>query len=67
MANSIQNNQYWLRLVVCASEYINPGLFDVLHNDGPNRDPTYTGIPRDPKLLFIHLSTPQSLLIINKL
>ena len=67
MANSIQQNQYWLRLVVCASEYINPTLLDVLHNDGPNSDPTYIGIPRDPKLLYIFLSTPQSLNIINQL
>ena len=67
MANSIQQNQYWLRLVVCASEHINPGLLDVLHNDGPNPDPTYTGIPRDPKLLYTFLSTPQALAIINKL
>ena len=52
MANSIKENQYWLRLVVCASEHINPGLLGVLHNDGPNPDPTYIGIPRDPKLLY---------------
>ena len=67
MANSIKENQYWLRLVVCASEHINPGLLGVLHNDGPNPDPTYIGIPRDPKLLYTFLSTPQSLLIINRL
>ena len=67
MANSIQENQYWLRLVVCASEHINPGLLDVVHNDGPNPDPTYIGIPRDPKLLYAFLSTPQSLVIINRL
>ena len=52
MANSIKENQYWLRLVVCASEHINPGLLGILHNDGPNPDPTYNGIPRDPKLLY---------------
>ena len=67
MANSIQDNQYWLRLVVCATEHINPGLLNVLHNDGPNSDPTYIGIPRDPKLLYQFLSTKQSLDIINKL
>ena len=67
MANCIHQNQYWLRLVVCASEHINPGLLDVLHNDGPNTDPTYKGIPRDPKLLYIFLSTPQSIIIINQL
>ena len=67
MANSIQKNQYWLRLVVCASEYINPGLLDILHNDGPNPDPAYKGIPRDPKKLYIFLSTKQSLKIINRL
>ena len=67
MANSIKENQYWLRLVVCASEHINPGLLGVLHNDGPNPDLTYIGIPRDPKLLYTFLSTPQSLLIINRL
>ena len=61
MANSIKENQYWLRLVVCASEHINPGLLGVLHNDGPNPDPTYIGIPRDPKLLYTFLSTPQPL------
>ena len=67
MANSIKENQYWLRLVVCASEHINPGLLGVLHNDGPIPDPTYIGIPRDPKLLYTFLSTPQALKIINKL
>ena len=66
MANSIKENQYWLRLVVCESEHINPGLLDVLHNDGPNPDPTYIGIPRDPKLLYKFLSTPQALKIIRK-
>ena len=30
MANSIKENQYWLRLVVCASEHVNPGLLCVL-------------------------------------
>ena len=67
MANSIKENQYWLRLVVCASEHINPGLLDVVHNDGPNPDPTYIGIPRDPKLLYTFLSTPQALAIISRL
>ena len=67
MANSIQDNQYWLRLVVCATEHINPGLLCVLHNDGPNPDASYDGIPRDPKLLYQFLSTKQSLDIINKL
>ena len=62
-----QQNQYWLRLAVCASEHINPGLLDVLHNDGPNRDPTYKGIPRDPKLLYIFLSEKESLKTIKKL
>ena len=67
MANSIKENQYWLRLVICASEHINPGLLNVSHNDGPNPDATYKGIPREPKLLYTFLSTPQSLVIINKL
>ena len=47
--------------------YINPALLDVLHNDGPNPDPTYKSIPRDPKLVYIYLSTPQSLHVINQL
>ena len=67
MANSIQENQYWLRLVVCASEHINPGLLGVLHNDGPKPDTTYIGTPRDPKLLNTFLTTKESFKIINKL
>ena len=67
MANSIQQNQYWLRLVVCASENINPGFLNILHNDGPNPDPTYIGIPRDPKLLYTFLTKPKSLHIIKHL
>ena len=67
MANSIHQNQYWLRLVICATEHVNPGLLDVLHNDGPNPNAAYNGIPRDPKLLYIYLSTQQSINIINKL
>ena len=67
MANSIQHNQYWLRLVVCASEHIMPALLDALHNDGPNADPNFMGIPRDPKLLHIFLSTSGSRAIIQSL
>ena len=64
MANSIEHYEWWLKLS-CAYEHINPALLDVLHNDGPNPDPTYKGVPRDPKMLYFYLS--QSRKIINKL
>ena len=67
LANSIEQSGYWLKLSVCINEYINPALLDVLHNDGPNPDPTYVGIPRDPKLLYIYLSEPESLHFIEEL
>ena len=55
LALSIEKCEYWLKISVFAYEHVNPALLDVLHNDGPYPDTTYIGLPRDPKLLYIHL------------
>ena len=63
----IKKSQNWLRLSLCISKYLIAALLNVLHNDGPNPDPSYQGIPRDPKALYAFLSTPYASAIINKL
>ena len=62
-----QGNQYIHQLFAILHKHINPALFYVLHNDGPHPDTDYRGIPRDPKLLYLYLSTPQSRSIIQRL
>ena len=64
---SDQGYQYLQQLISIVLKHIIPALLYVLHNDGPNQSPTYKGIPRDPKLLHIYLSTPRSIKIISKL
>ena len=64
---SKQGNQYIYQLFAIIHDHINPALVDVLHNDGANPDTTYKGIPRDPKLLYLYLSKPQSRSLIQRL
>ena len=67
MEDIIRKSHNWLRLSICISRYLIAALLNVLHNDGPNPDPSYQGIPRDPKALYALLSAPHASAIINKL
>lgn len=51
----IAENEGWMRLYMLLDSGLKEALLSVLHND--NTDPTYNGLPRDPKTLYIELST----------
>ena len=61
----IKKSQNWLRLSICVSKHLVTALLNALHNDGSNPDPSYKGIPRDPKALYAFFSTADSSRIIN--
>ena len=63
----IKKSHNWLRLSICVSKHLVTALLNVLHNDGPNPNTSYKGIPRDPKALYVFLSTPQASALIKKL
>ena len=63
----IKKSHKWLRLSICVSKHLVTALLNALHNDGPNPDPSYKGIPRDPQVLYALFSTPHASATIHKL
>lgn len=47
----LHDSENWIRVALSTQHLLKPALLKTLHND--DSDPTYTGLPRDKKKLFI--------------
>ena len=66
ISDIIKECECWLKCCISVNEYITNALLDVVHNDGPNRDNSYTGLPRDPQQLYLFLSNSRKIYNLHK-
>lgn len=50
----LKDSENWVRVALSTQHLLKPALLKVLHND--DNDPSYSGLPRDKKQLFIAVS-----------
>ena len=48
----IKKYSFWIRINLAIEIFLKKALLSFLHNDGDKKDPTYTGLTKDPEKLY---------------